>query len=55
MQCPIQPNMLLKLQLDRLTLTPVRVRGESDSKTIRLDRQIDRHTDGLSETTFLYV
>ena len=31
--------MPLKFQLRRLTLTPVRVRGKSDSKT---DRQADR-------------
>jgi len=34
--------MPLKFQLDRLTLTPVRVRGKSYSKT---DRQTDGRTD----------
>jgi len=43
--------------LDRLNLTLVRARGKSDSKTDgQTDRQqTDRHTDGLSKTTFLDV
>jgi len=42
--------MTLKFQLDRFTLTPVRVCGKGYSKT---DRQ--SHTDGLYKTTFLDV
>jgi len=38
--------MSLKFQLDRLTLTPVRVCGKSYSKT---DRQTDRRTDTLTD------
>jgi len=34
-QCPMYPNISLKFQLDRLTLTHVRARGKSDSKTDR--------------------
>ena len=32
-QCLMQPNMPLKFQFDRLTLTPVRARRKSDIKT----------------------
>jgi len=38
-QCPMKPNILLKFELDRLTLTPVRGRRKSDSRT-------DTHTHG---------
>jgi len=44
--------MLLKFQLDRLTLTPLRFCGKGYRKT---DRQAHTHTDGLSKTTFLDV
>jgi len=44
--------MPLKVQLDRLTLTPVRFRG----KKLQQNRQTDcRHTDELSKITFLHV
>ena len=50
--------MSLKFQLDRFTLTLVRVCGKGHSKTDRqTDRQTDTyiHTDRLSGTTFLDV
>jgi len=39
-----------KFQLDQLTLTPLRVRNKSYTKTDR-----HTHTDGLSKTTFFDV